>query len=494
MRTSFLLTTLQREVNAESAEARRLQDEFDRDQADVERLAQVRQSHLRHRAGHVDELAPRLFQSLDTDGDGKLSEGELRAALSSNALSAAGSAFVKEISASEARQANQNYKELIVADKKRGFVGIFGDNAEFHLGLHKFNGGPTVSGSEALEKAMEREFRDYGKNARSADGVLVSFDECLKIRSIETSNYGNIKSDLDIEWEFAAAPNLKRIPLYPGQEGNTKIDPATGEAFPGRTPIPIEQLMKHPLCEKAGLTRPETIGLRLYTGPAYTKLNGALRHCIFQKNLEERRQRALEDKTPHAPEICFSTTCAVINSAIVKLLAHTPLAGTEADPLKWVEISFPPTGGRQLEIPKLAEALPFKTEFTREEWAAFEHSALSLKWEKCVGKSPPAQGELLQGPKDKILKLQKALKKKTELTAEEWQELGISDLQRCSYVRSFNGDCFLRPAQQGLQVSLHDFIEANVGGGRPTLFKPVGALAYGGCDVCVRSAVNEQRN
>ena len=91
MRTSFLLTTtvtLQREVNAESAEAQRLQDEFDRDQADVERLAQVRQSHLRHHAGHLDELAPRLFQSLDTDGDGKLSEPELRAALSANALSA----------------------------------------------------------------------------------------------------------------------------------------------------------------------------------------------------------------------------------------------------------------------------------------------------------------------------------------------------------------------------------------------------------------------
>ena len=466
------LTTLKHEVDAESAELHQFEDELEREEADVKRLALAKEAHQHHRARHLDVLAPRLFESLDADGDGVLSQLELHTALSANLVSASGSAVSREVQAAEVRRANLNYST------HGGFVGTFGINSDFHLGLHKFNGGPSVSEDLALLAAMEKEFKDYGRYARAEGRGQVGGEQLRKLRSIETSNYGCIKTDLDIEWEFVARPDMRRA--YPGQAGHTQLDPVTQKPFPGRVPIAVEQLMKHPLCKAAKLTRAETIGLRLYTGPAYTKLNGALRQRTYQKNLEDSRRREEEDKTPHPPEVSFSTTAAVINSGILKLVEHTPLAGTEACALKWTQVSVAPTGGRELTIPKLADALQLKASrstelsFTQEEWRDF---ALGLLWE-VGGETLPADGEEWSGPE--LPRLQKRLEEKTvgnsaELTAQEWVQFGLCGVHRRSYVKSWSCDGFLKPAQQGFQVSLNDYVLGRVKG-ITTFFKPARAL------------------
>lgn len=50
----------------------------------------------------------------------------------------------------------------------------------------------------------------------------------------------------------------------------------------GRQPDPLAKFLKHEIVGKARLTRPEVIGLRLYTGPAYMAINGALRLQLFR--------------------------------------------------------------------------------------------------------------------------------------------------------------------------------------------------------------------
>ena len=113
----------------------------------------------------------------------------------------------KELTAAaKVRKANANYRRFRHA-VGWGYEGNYGNEKDFHKGLHKYSGRPMVHDDETLELDMKREF-EYCK------------DHSLNV--IKTNNYGNITSDLKTEWEFVVNPNVDNI--YPGQEGHRRID------------------------------------------------------------------------------------------------------------------------------------------------------------------------------------------------------------------------------------------------------------------------------
>ena len=154
----------------------------------------------------------------------------------------------KRLAEEGVRKQNKNYRRFRYA-AGGGFEGIYGSQQDFHEGLHQYNGRPMVYGARKLEAEMRREFLECQDDA---------------IRVIKTTNYGGLETTLTLEWEFVVNPLPDRI--YPGQFGHTRIDPATGTAFPGRKPRKIEDFVQEDICRRAKLTRPEVIGLRLYTG------------------------------------------------------------------------------------------------------------------------------------------------------------------------------------------------------------------------------------
>ena len=96
--------------------------------------------------------------------------------------------------------------------------------------------------------------------------------------------------------------------------------------------------------------------------------------------------------------------------------------------LKWKKIEFK-------EVEKLASGLKWKrTEHT-------EPAASGLKWQS-VGTSEPATGQQLFNTS-----LEEALSRKTELTQEEWNAFGISNLSKDHFVKS--GDSYFTPAAAG---------------------------------------------
>ena len=104
----------------------------------------------------------------------------------------------------------------------------------------------------------------------------------------------SFETDLETEWEFAANPITDTsVKHYPGQKGYTRHDPTTGEAYPGREPKEVAELMLRTDCKKAGLMEVETIGLRLYTGPAVSSCLGLVCRCPRASRLTLCIQRAV---------------------------------------------------------------------------------------------------------------------------------------------------------------------------------------------------------
>jgi hypothetical protein len=101
------------------------------------------------------------------------------------------------------------------------------------------------------------------------------FSSSLLARNYRLRMCSSFETDLETEWEFAANPITDTsVKHYPGQKGYTRHDPSTGEAYPGREPKEVAELMLRTDCKKAGLMEVETIGLRLYTGPAVSSCLG----------------------------------------------------------------------------------------------------------------------------------------------------------------------------------------------------------------------------
>jgi hypothetical protein len=147
---------------------------------------------------------------------------------------------------------------------------------------------------EELVNLMRKEF--------SADTAVVS------------NKYGGIESTLNMEWQIAVQPSPDV--RYPGLQG--KIDPKSGQAFPGRVLKKIETFMKHEMALKANLTRSEIIALRIWTGAAHDVLNAALRESLVSESVSSSISHPLS-RVPANTSSPFLTTVTVFNSAITKL-------------------------------------------------------------------------------------------------------------------------------------------------------------------------------
>ena len=98
------------------------------------------------------------------------------------------------------------------------------------------------------------------------------------------------------------------------------------------------------------------------------------------------------------------------------------------------------SAGSSREIPKGADDDEERAEEPAQDSAGDEAEAKAsgLKWLKCDTK--PTEGTRLWF----VRELEQVLTHKTELTQQEWAELGITDLQMNYYVKS--GDCYFQPA------------------------------------------------
>mmetsp|Transcript_16318 Transcript_16318/g.32639 ORF Transcript_16318/g.32639 Transcript_16318/m.32639 type:complete len:1094 (+) Transcript_16318:115-3396(+) len=92
----------------------------------------------------------------------------------------------------------------------------------------------------------------------------------------------------------------------------------------------VHDWMEHPMTIKAGLSREEVIGIRLYTGPCFQKYNGKLRDAI--KRLDELLKegnsaiKAIETVQKESGR-SYVTTIHVINSALIKISRITSILG-----------------------------------------------------------------------------------------------------------------------------------------------------------------------
>jgi len=86
------------------------------------------------------------------------------------------------------------------------------------------------------------------------------------------------KSRADSKLEFTTK-NYGGTVTFPAQEWEFVVAPDAGKEYPGgpRAKRGIQELLAHPNSQAAGLTEPEIIALRLYTGPMYIKYNNRLR-------------------------------------------------------------------------------------------------------------------------------------------------------------------------------------------------------------------------
>ena len=110
----------------------------------------------------------------------------------------------------------------------------------------------------------------------------------LKFSTITTSNYGCIETDLKTEWDFVINPlSIKeKLSLHPELNSRGK-NPYSNVEFPKRNPQSIEDFLSHEMCKLANLTKPEVVGLRLYTGPGYKALNPSLRKVLLEEIREK---------------------------------------------------------------------------------------------------------------------------------------------------------------------------------------------------------------
>ena len=160
------------------------------------------------------------------------------------------------------RQANVRYYQ---ADPAKT-LGIYGTRDSFFCGLESMNGRPLVINDDQLWNQIRQEFHDCTDS---------------RVQLITTTNNGLVSTNLQTEWEFAAHPIAGKI--YPGQYGH----PDSHGITISRSSASLTELMNAAEAQRAQLMRAEVLALRLYTGPAYAALNGALREGRFIKGKRE---------------------------------------------------------------------------------------------------------------------------------------------------------------------------------------------------------------
>ncbi len=254
-----------------------------------------------------------------------------------------------------------------VHQERGGFLAIHGGDRHFAQGLDRFYGKPPAAEDDnVLFKMMEKEFLrisialealemanegnlDSKKIISRINEADLPSDICSnlevitlisKIRDaaelieaqphikslqvvlkqfhhIKTSNYGGIETDLKTEWNFVVNPDTatdkghsinEKLSLHPELDSfspSRRLNPFTKQECHQRHPAPLQYFLDHDTAKQAKLTKPEVIGLRLYTGPSYAALNPSLRY-VLQEELRYRMGNActttVEDKLIVTPE------------------------------------------------------------------------------------------------------------------------------------------------------------------------------------------------
>ena len=136
-------------------------------------------------------------------------------------------------------------------------------------------------------------------------------------------------------------PNNEAMKTTPHMEWHYVVEFDPLQEYPGadeREGAPLHAFLSHKNAKKAGLTRPETIGLRLYTGPMFARYNSVLRGG--QKE--------------------YVTTIHAIVSGIIKLAAimvlpvgrkvYRGLSGLQLPPEFWNQDEYGARGGVEFGI------------------------------------------------------------------------------------------------------------------------------------------------
>jgi hypothetical protein len=174
-----------------------------------------------------------------------------------------------------------------------GYVGQFATLSDFHRGPEALIGTPNPKVMQGMEAEHCRR--------ENAD------------KQFTTPNY-KVTTTPREEWEFVVNPVPGKA--YPHTPKDKAQWPAKcgweGEA--GREAEPLEKFMEMEEVKRAGLQRPEVLGLRLYTGPNFILYNARLRGFpAWVVNLL------------HGND--YETTIFIISSGITKLAKITQLPG-----------------------------------------------------------------------------------------------------------------------------------------------------------------------
>jgi hypothetical protein len=176
------------------------------------------------------------------------------------------------------------------------------------------------------------QIRDAPENREAASHAAKLKMLLQKVNSIQTSNHGGIVTDLKTEWYFVVDPESIAEKLNMPELNSRGICPVTGKPFPKRRPTHLEYYLSHELTNTANLTKPEVVGLRLYSGPSYQAINCSLRQVVKDEMAQNLRQSKSLQKDPPGEALLSSTsvlrhfvvTANAVNSALKKLAALTP--------------------------------------------------------------------------------------------------------------------------------------------------------------------------
>ena len=161
------------------------------------------------------------------------------------------------------------------------------------------------------------------KDEQLLELMRLEFQQCAdpSIREIRVSE--SCSTDLNLEWEFAECPLPGK--LYPGA---LKHPHSASLAF-SRSPTPLLELMQSDIPQRAGLSRPEVLAARLFTGPCHRVLNSALRQERLLKGKRDCPRFAyfdmsvlIEDVLDFAGTHHWKASCGLRWISIWKLVAE----------------------------------------------------------------------------------------------------------------------------------------------------------------------------
>jgi hypothetical protein len=228
----------------------------------------------------------------------KISKEELNIALNSfmvevpAAVSAGVKALQFQVSAGSAVQEYINSKFALDG----AFVGKFATLDDFHNGPEELIGTPNPK----ILQGMKAEHCFRGN----------------RDKKFTTSNY-NVTTMPESEWEFVVEPKIGyQYPHTPKERSQWPTDCGwRGEC--GREIESLDQIMTRPEVTRAGLSKEEVIGGRLYTGPMFVLYNAVLR------GFPEKDVACLKDD--EGKENRYETTIFAIASGITKLSKVTAI-------------------------------------------------------------------------------------------------------------------------------------------------------------------------